>query len=362
MQPDTGGRRRAVVLAGYETRAPWRAASTGRVLLQAVTELAAALPKGCSYYYSPNQTSAVIIRQKTHGRLTVTRTQPPGKTRVAHVHRWSRPLMDHENATWLHRYDTNGAQIAVWNVKLGLGEAVRVRELRWKPAAKKLAGYWLTEIAAGWRPDPRLPDLLIPWQRTGAAAVWLPGPYVELLAELGAPFTICEALLWPESSAWLETSGRAFKDARAQLGERAATSEAARIALQVVKAMYTSRIGAFAPHAPAKLDELVRPDVRDMIISKAFCNDYRRMLRIGRGSGDAGGSGRWPVAIYADACYYVSGERDPARAAPAGMTLGSRLGEYSHEATIALAAVEDQLGEDSFIASFEAAMRGGHDA
>jgi len=364
VQPTGGDKRRPLVFPAYETRAPWRDAAGGWVLLAAVTELAAVMPQGCSYYYSPNQTSAAVIRHHTRGRLTPVDMPPPAAERkVTHVASWSRVLMDEEDgAVWLHRYDTHGAQLAVWNVKLGVGKAVHVDAPAWTAESKKVAGYWLTEIAGEWRPDPRMPDLLLPWRRAGETAAWLPTPFLELLAgDLQVPVTVREAWVWPESSAWLEASGKTFKQARAALAARK-QDEACGIASRLVKVMYTSRIGAFAARNPAKVDELVRPDANDMIISKALCNDYRRMLKTGRATD------RWPVAIFNDAAYYTSADPDPAAAAPAyrdpvtgatrGIVIGEQLGQYSHEATIPLAAVRDELGGRRFHAAVERQMGG----
>jgi hypothetical protein len=351
VQPDGEARRRAVVFPGYETRAPWAAATTGGVLLAAIGEIAAALPQGCSYYYSPNVTSAAVIRHHTAGKLTVTEMPPPATGRVQHIRRWSRPLTEAEaGAKWLHRYDTRGQQLAVWGVRLGLGAAEQVHVPVWTRDSRRTAGYWLTHLPPGWEPDPRLPDLLIPWRRAGADAAWLPTPYLELLDDLGAPLAIEEAWIWPTSSAWLEASGKTFRQARAAFVAR--DDEPARVAGGVIRAMYTSRIGAFSPHAPGKITELVRPDVTDQIVAKGFCNDYRRAMKIGKVSG------RWPVAIYADAIYYAADDPDPVGGGkPDGLELGLGLGQYSWEESVPVAAVADRLGEAGFLAAVERYLR-----
>jgi hypothetical protein len=366
VKPPGEGKRRAVVLPAYENRAPWREATAGRVLLEAVLELAGALPPGCSYYYSPNETSRAVIRHHTRGKVTPVAMPPPAaEGKITHVARWSRTLMDEEaGCLWLHRYDVHGAQLAVWNTKLGLGEAVHLDGPAWTAESKKTAGYWLTALPEDWRPDPRLPDLLIPWQRAGDPYVWLPTPFLELLAvDQAVPVTIAEAWVWPASSAWLEASGKSFKAARTSLGERAALSEACQLASDTVKILYASQIGNFARGRGAageageqepdggRADELLRPDINDMIISKALCNDYRRMRRF------AGLTGRWPVATFNDAVYYVSDDADPQQARPHrgedGMVLGDGLGQYSHEATLPLPDVAAQLGERGFHAAVE---------
>jgi len=183
-------------------------------------------------------------------------------------------------------------------------------------------------------------------------AVWLPTPYLELLDELGAPLAVDEAWVWPASSAWLQAPGKTFREARAALTGQ--DSEPAGIALTLVKQLYTSRIGAFSPHDPdpARIDELVRPDVTDMIIGKATCNDYRRMAKIGEQSG------RWPVALYADSVYYAAEDPDPVAAAPAGLALGTGLGQYSAEAVIPMGVVRGKLGEPGLQAEIERFLRG----
>jgi hypothetical protein len=287
---------------------------------------------------------------------------PAAERKITHVARWSRVLTDTEaGCLWLHRYDVHGAQLAVWNVKLGQGQAVHMTEPEWTAESKKTAGYWLTALPEDWRPDPRLPDLLIPWQRAGEPYVWLPTPFLELLAgDLQAPVTVAEAWVWPQSSAWLEASGKSLKAARTSLGARAAASEACDIGSQIVKVMYSSQVGNFAARAaseadeagkPARADELARPDANDMIISKALVNDYRRFRKI------AAASGRWPVATFNDAVYYVSDIPDPRAAAPAGMVIGDDLGQYSHEATVALPDFARLLGERSFHAAVERSLR-----
>ena len=364
--PAGGGRRRAVVLPRFEHRASWLDAPSGQVLLGAVTALAGALPAGCNYYYSPNVTAATVINHHHRGGLApASMPQPAADRVVTHVASWSRTLMDEEaGRAWLHRYDTNGAQLATWNVKLGVGDPVHVTAPEWTPRKSKyVAGYWLISVADGWRPDPRLPDLLIPWRRAGQPQIWVPTPFLELLADdLAAPVTIAEAWLWPQSSAWLETAGHSFRDARAALGAQAdgCGKCAWCIALRTVKDCYTSQIGNFARRpgeqageqaAPAS-DPLRRPDVTDHIIPKALANDYRRLARVGKATG------RWPVAIFNDAVYYASDIEDARDAAPPGIVIGAGLGQYSVETTVPLDVVAADLGERGFHRAVERYLKG----
>jgi hypothetical protein len=367
--PDGGGRRRAVVLAGYENRAAWQDAPDGRVLLNAVTALAGAMPKACNYYYSPNATAAAVISHHARGGLPAATMPPPALDRaVTHVASWSRTLMDEEaECQWLHRYDTNGAQLATWGVKLGIGDPEHVENPRWVPKKSKYtAGYWLVSIDGDWHPDLRLPDLLAPWRRAGQPQIWVTTPFLELLADdLAAPVSITEAWLWPQSSAWLEAAGHSFRDARAALGARADGCGHCEwcIALRVVKDCYTSAIGRFARRRPgedddpaaaaaATADPLQREDANDHIIDKALANDYRRQLRTG------GATGRWPVAIFNDAVYYASDIPDGKQAIPKSMTLGTALGQYSHETTVPLDAVAGELGGRGFHRAVERYLRG----
>jgi hypothetical protein len=380
--PVGGGRRRAVVLAGYENRASWQDAPDGRVLLAAVTAFAEAMPGACNYYYSPNVTAAAVIRHHHRGGLEPARLPPPAVDRVVtHVASWSRTLLDEESeCRWLHRYDVHGAQLATWNVKLGVGDPVHDSAPQWVPRKSKYtAGYWLVSLPAGWRPDGRLPNLLRPWERAGEERIWVPTPFLELLInDLTAPVTLHEAWTWPVSSAWLEASGRSFRDARAALDAQAdgCGKCAPCIALRVVKDIYTSAIGRFARRRNAPDDEddsqpgggkpqrkvigglvaaddpLQREDVNDHIISKSLCNDYRRQARIGAATN------RWPVAIFNDAVYYASDDPDGPGAIPAGMVIGHGLGQYSHEATALLTAVAGELGERGFHRAVERHLRG----
>lgn len=370
--PADGGRRRALVLPRFEHRASWRDSPSGQVLLGAVTALAGALPAGCNYYYSPNLTAAAVIHHHHRGGLPRASMPPPAADRVVrHVARWSRTLMDEEDGrALLHRYDTNGAQLATWNVKLGVGDPVHVTAPQWTPRRSKyVAGYWLISVADDWRPDPRLPDLRIPWRDAGQSQIWVPTPFLELLADdLTAPVAIAEAWLWPQSSAWLEAAGHSFRDARAALGGQADDCGKCAwcIALHAIKNCYTSQIGNFArrpgdgrdpgeapgEQADTASDPLRRPDVTDHIISKALANDYRRQARIGKATG------RWPVAIFNDAVYYASDIQDGRQAAPPGMVIGTGLGQYSIEATVPLNVVSAELSERGFHRAVERYLRG----
>ena len=377
--PAGGGRRRAVVLAGYETRAAWPDAPSGQVLLGAVTALAGALPKGCSYYYSPNATATAVISHHARGGLPAVVMPPPAADRaVTHVASWSRPLADDEDGLpWLHRYDTNGAQLATWNVKLGTGAPVHDGSPAWvRGKSKYTAGYWLVSLDPAWRPDMRLPDLLIPWRRAHQERIWVPAPFLELLADdLNAPVTVHEAWTWPQSSARLEAAGHSFRDARATLAAQAdgCGKCAPCIALRVVKDCYTSAIGYLARRtevtepgtaspgrgtAVRAADGTVTgpplwdPYANDAIIAKALANDYRRQRRTG------GATGRYPVAIFNDAAYYASGESDGRLDVPRTMILGPGLGQYSHEATVVLAAVAGELGGPRFHRAVERHLRG----
>jgi hypothetical protein len=357
VQPGAETRRRALVFVAYERedRADWKQASTGQVLLAAVEEFNRLMPPGCNYYYSPNETSAAVIRHHNRGKLQPVDPPPPALTNIRHIRRWSRVLTsDEEGGTWLHPYDVNGQQLATWNVNLGVGPAVHKQAPQWSLAHRRTPGYWLTGLPDGWHSDPLLPDLRIPWERSGEEYVWLPTPYLELLTEVGAHVTVAEAWIWTRSSAWLQAPGKTFRLARQALVER--DDEPAQIARGIVKSTYASRVGEFSPHdrRPERSAELVRHDASDMVIGKAFCNDYRREMKIGQQSG------RWPVAMYADTVYYVADDPDPEAAAPAGMVIGTGLGQYSTDPakSIPLAVVAGKLGEPGFHGAVERFLRG----
>jgi hypothetical protein len=380
--PAGGGRRRAVVLAGYENRAAWADAPSGRVLADAVAALAAALPERCNYYFSPNKTGEAVIRHHHRGGLEPARMPPPAVDRVVtHVASWSRALTDDESeCRWLHRYDVHGAQLATWGVKLGVGDPVHDPDPQWVPRKSKYtAGYWLASLPAGWRPDARLPNLLRPWERAREERAWVPTPFAELLIDdLQAPVTLHEAWTWPVSSSWLEKSGHSLRDARAALGAQAdgCGKCAPCIALRVVKDIYTSATGNFARRRKAREDEadglaaagepqpegagalvahenpLQREDVNDHVISKSLGNDYRRYARVGAATD------RWPVAIASDAVYYASDDPDGPGAIPPGLVIGPGLGQYGHEATVLLAAVRGELGTQRFHRAVERHLRG----
>lgn len=375
LSPAGGGRRRSIVLPAYENRPPdgWPDAPAGQVLLDAVIAFADAMPPGCHYYYSPNYTAATIIRHHHRRGVPLAGMPPPAaERRVNHVASWSRPLTDEEQgATWLHRYDTNGAELAVWNTKLGIGDPVHDPDPHWAPdRSKYIAGYYLASLPEDWAPRMLLPDLRRAWRRADKnGRAWIPAPFSELLLnDLQAPLTLHEAWLWPQSSAWMETSGKTLRDARAALITAQQACGACGqcgtcIARRVVNAIYKSAIGWLGRRPkrgpgddgdPATIttgdglvttadkDPLWRPDARDHFISRAAANDYRRQLRTGLETG------RWPVAIHKDAVYYASDDPDPVRAKPRTMVIGNRLGQYSIEASVLTAAVAEHLGTSRF--------------
>ena len=207
-----------------------------------------------------------------------------------------------------------------------------------------------------------------PWRGAGQSRIWVPTPFLELLADdLTAPVAIAEAWLWPQSSAWLEAAGHSFRDARAALGGRQRLRQCARcIALHAIKNCYTSQIGNFArrpatagiPATGARrasrtpATRLRRPRRQRPHHLKALANDYRRLARIGKATG------RWPVAIFNDAVYYASDIQDGRQAEPARHGPRHRARPVQPRGHRAARRVSAELGERGFHRAVERYLRG----
>lgn len=350
-----GGRRVGLVFPGFDdNRVGWHTASSGQALVTALEVFAAAV--GENYYLSPNETGYAIIRAAAsdQGELSVRELPPPATGKIAAAHGWDRPLTDEEDigGGWVHRWDLNGAQPSVFRVlHLGVGEPV----LHDRPGFemgrdKHRAGYWLVDPPADVsRLDTRLPDLLRPWRTSrhggvGQDPAWLMTDDVWLLAELGVPLEIREAWLWPRAKQLLRPIGERYVAARGELVERRQTEEAAELAYEALKAVISSRIGDF--NRQKQSGRIHRPDFQHAIIARAHANQYRRLRKVGLESG------RYPIAQYEDAVYYVADSPDASAARPKGLPgretedgkQPAGLGEYKHEACLPLGMVREYAG------------------
>ncbi|HVW41006.1 MAG TPA: DUF927 domain-containing protein [Amycolatopsis sp.] len=371
--PWDGARRIGLAFPAYDyNRTVWHTASTGKILLDAVLRFAAATAE--PFYMSLNETSAAIVRKTAGENLTrlwrTARDLPEPVNAVKHLADWSRVLGDEEDLSggWLHRYDINGAEAAVSSgVFIGVGEPEIVTLQGFDRAAmKKTAGYVLADVPREHvKLDPRLPDLLSPWRHvdqrpaTAGGPAWAPVELLVLLDELGVPFKVSDALLWPTSERLLRGYGQRISKARLELVTADSADEVTALALGVTKALYKSRIGDFNRQG----SRIYRPDIRDAIKVKATCNAYRSLRKI------AQQSGRYPVAFHVDAAYYVADDSDICLAAPAGMgisrddqgreTYSRELGKWKPEDSLLLAKVREHLGEKSFAAKFDKMLKKG---
>ncbi|HWD07069.1 MAG TPA: DUF927 domain-containing protein [Amycolatopsis sp.] len=369
--PEGEGRRLGLVFPAYDaSRSAWHTAPDGRTLCAAVVTFAESL--GEPFYMSLNETSAAMIRKSAGDKLQVftsssRRTgalgevpEPMGKVR--HLGDWSRALLDEEEGgAFLDRFDLNAAEASVnTSVFVGIGVPERGPMTSWNRAEmKKSAGYVLANVPRQHpKLDTRLPSLLGPWSRvdeveeTRGGPAWAPVELFVLLDEIGVPFEPVEALMFPDAARLLRPYGEHLSKGRMDLMDAAADDPASDLALDVAKAMYKSRQGDYNRRG----SRIFRPDVRDGSICKSRANAYRRLRKIGKESG------RYPVAFHVDAAYYVShddrwtGEdrHDNAAAiAPAGMTIGTAMGEWKHETSVRLVRVADMLGQRSFPAKFD---------
>lgn len=369
---DGQGRRIGIAFPAYDAdRTDWHQASTGAVLRDAVLRYAALAEP---FYMSVNETSAAMIRSSAGEDLASWPAgevpEPAGK--VKFLDGDSRVLTDEEEGqTYLHKYDINGAECSVnTGVWVGIGTPDRF-ELRLPVAnnavreMKECTGYLLANVPRT-HPnlDPRLPNILKPWERvddrdeTRGGPTWVPVETLVLLDELGLPIEVHEALLFRSARRLLRPYGERMSKARYELFTADENDEPAAVALKVVKATYKSRIGDFNRAG----SRIYRPDIRDAIIAKARANAFRALVKIGKESG------RYPVAFHVDAAYYTSDEEDPILAAPKGMKglttasstakLGAKLGQWKPEDTLALVKIREHLAEPGFAARFEKIRKG----
>ncbi|MFC9916347.1 hypothetical protein [Streptomyces sp. NPDC127197] len=363
----------SIVLPQYEPRVPWvpqegetAGAPDGASLLQAVVGLNRAL--GHSYYQAPNITAAQYVHRHTRSaepckalirgevrpaaRIRGTDDHPTPVRQFMHPASWSRPLLDEEEgAVFVHRYDLSAAELSGMDAVYGIGEPVHMvgGDI---PINKKIAGYYLlAEEPRGL--DPRLPQLLFaqpkvngePWV-TGADLHWLGKFTEEPLPD------VVEAYVWKESVRALAATRTHLQKGREVLLTQRGTP-AGETAYKAHGALYKSLIGYLARTSGPRneADALWRPDWRDHLKAETYGRMYYSLQRIGQTSG------RYPVATYVDAAYWVSNSPDPIESAPKGMVLGSGGGQWKHEACVPLAAVREHLGEKSFKRMFERELK-----
>jgi len=321
--------------------ARWRDASDGPELLAALVAFREAT--GDSYYFSPNATAAQIARKHSRG-LSATELPPPavrdsgeGFRRALTVVQ-SRPLDDIEDShIFVHEYDANGQHISAMGSELfGNGTAVHHDTPVFD---RKRAGYWRISGLTGW--DPRMPALALD------DGSWIVTATGKMLADLGCTFAVTEAWIYPKTHRPMYAIYEAYRDARAHLLDAEERSEpGTRIARKSLPyATFTGWLSR--KEGPSKgSEDLYRPDWHDVILAEADARLLRRAHRIGMSTG------RWPVGVKTDALFYTSDEMDPVKAAPAGLPLGLRLGEFTHEGMAPLAAIRGSFGEATMAREF----------
>ena len=332
----------ALVRPAYELApACWRLAADGRELLEALCRFR--LSVGVPFAYSGGHTAMDLLRATHSGRGTLTlRTPPPDIPAPVLAHggsiepdlSWLRPLTAAERARrWLHCFDKNGAYIgACASLPIGDGEPCEVAHLRVltaEPAELRLPGFWLL-----YGPDVRavqpagLPPVVSPRSVGPEDDVWVTTPTLRLLLELGLPPTAIErGIVWPEHHQHLQRWYKSLKDARDVLGDEARLGvPGAAMALRAVKRVYTRGIGWLGMRSPTWRtpdNPLARPDIPPMVRAAARANILRNLLRL-----DPADATPSPFALAIDAIYVVSDEEDPAAAVPAGLRIGTGLGQW----------------------------------
>lgn len=288
---------------------------------------------GMPYLMTAGVTGIALLRSSRTG-LQVQVTEPstppkPAERGGAELdYGWQRcPTADEQAMPYVHEYDLNGQHLAAASsVRVGLGDAEHVKAPAFDP---DLAGYWLVD--PGDRPDPLLPDVFDPIARGDRGPRWVTTPTMKIAHELGYQLEPVEAWLWPTSARYFEPWYKRLRDVRARLiAARAAGDVDAAAVYDVVKRTYTDPIGRLSkPSERGK--PLFRPDWRHFIVATARANLARKLTDV------AARTGRRPLAIYTDAVLYASAEADPVAACPAGLTLGTGLGQVKAAGTAPLA-------------------------
>jgi hypothetical protein len=291
--------------------------------------------------------AATFPRRKL--RLTAAELPKPALSgALGHAIHWSRrPMSDEAAAGWVHCYDGNGAYLAAYNTPVNVGGWRRVESPAFDP---RVPGYWLVD-PPDWA-DRLLPDLFDPTGRARALSStgprWLMTPTLALAAELGYAIAAREAWLPAgDYGRWWEPWYRRVRDARAALHGRADRDAAPVLdALKMVWHATHSQVGTKSQGN--------RRDHDQAIIAAYAANLTRRLVKV------AEQSQRWPLAVGTDAIAYASDDADPIAGCPAGLTLGTGLGEFKPAGSLPMTAAAGWLGSprsDDVNKLFEAAKQ-----
>jgi hypothetical protein len=246
-------------------------------------------------------------------------------------------MPDEGRAAWVHCYDANAMYLPAYGqVRVNLGGWRHTDAPAFDP---KEPGYWLVDPAGVWN-DQLLPDPLDPLGRAAAGVPlgprWYATETLAVLGELGYDVRPREALLPAEGAGrgrWYEPLYERLRDARAALAALPDADAAA--VLGAVKAVWHETHGMFCV---ASQREQYRPDHRHAIIANARATLLRRL------AGIADAEHRWPLAIATDNVAFASDDPDPASACPAGLKLGTGLGEFKVAGTLPMADAVPLLG------------------
>lgn len=229
---------------------------------------------------------------------------------------WLREPAPHEaDATWCHGFDVNGQYLsAASSLSLPVGPC-HLEEL--EPGTditpRGRPGLWLLEL-----PPWDRTDLPPPWR--GVGPTWVTSPTAALALELGVPAP-SQAWLWSDAGRLLEPWYRMLRDARAELLERPGP------ALEAVKAVYRRGLGRMGSEGRAQgvTDPLYQLYWSRAVVAEARTRLWRRIARHRQEDPPK----ITPIAIAADAVYYLSRRRRPELVAlDAHLPVGTGLGQF----------------------------------
>lgn len=226
---------------------------------------------------------------------------------------------------YLHQYDVVTQHLsAAGVVTLATGA------LHWtgKPGSavkQNKPGYYLVTIPAMWNYAGCLPH---PAGRyTPGDRVWITHPTLDLLVYCAEELEIMDAPEVHESwtadgtrvlRTWASTLASAVKVAHARM----LSTPEDQVLFDTVKNVYKMARGMLE----VPQSRVYRPDWAHAIIAQARTNLWRKIWAEGAGGrGDTRASGRWPVAVVADAVWYASDDPNPR--APGSWPATFRMGD-----------------------------------
>lgn len=201
--------------------------------------------------------------------------------------------------------DVNGQFLAVGGaVELGTGHPVRTdRDVRLGELGAALRGPGYGRLAA---------DVEVMPGCTARAGRWLAMPMLAYLHGRGMPVELTSVITWAAHRRWLNPWYKVMRNARATLLAR--TDHGARMALAVLKEMYSAFLGGQLRSERWNDTELLRPDWNDQVVALSAANMLRAI----------GKSTPGPVGAMRDTAWWLL----PPGAAPEGIELSTQLGKW----------------------------------